>query len=327
MGMSESEIIALVREMACGPTAGVRVPIGDDAALFEFVGGSVLLTVDSVYEGVHFTLDAFGYSDVGWKAVAAGVSDIAAMGGEPSCLLLSLGFGSAPEPADVRSLLEGVIEMASSCNCALIGGDVCRSGAGLALTVTVAGTPPPSGVVLRSGARPGDLIGVTGGLGGSGAGLFVLEQGGDDLRSRFPGLVEAHLRPRPRVLAGGLLAAAGATAMEDVSDGLGPDLNHICDESGVGCEVESALVPVNEQVLTLASECGVDPLEWALGGGEDYELLFTAHPGHFDTAVNALALHGIPAARLGTVTEMERGRILVTGRGREELGGESFEHF
>ncbi len=327
MGMSEAEIIALIREMACEPAPGVSVPIGDDAALFEFAGGSVLLTVDSVYEGVHFTLVDFGYSDVGWKAVAAGVSDIAAMGGEPACVLLSLGFGAAPELADVRSLVAGVLEMASSCNCALIGGDVCHSGAGLALTVTVAGTPPAGGAVLRSGAHPGDVIGVTGELGASGAGLFVLGEKSDELRSRYPGLVEAHLRPRPRVLAGGLLAAAGVTAMEDVSDGLAPDLGHICDESRVGCEVEAALVPMSEEVLGLAAEVGRDPLEWALGGGEDYELLFTAHPGHFDTAVNALALHGIPAARLGTVTGDKRDRAIVTPTGREELRGTPYEHF
>lgn len=327
MGMSEGEIIALIREMASGAGPGVRVPIGDDAALFDFAGGSVLLTVDSIYEGVHFSLETFGYSDVGWKAVAAGVSDIAAMGGEPSCALLSLGFGAAPMQSDVCSLIGGVLEMAASCNLALIGGDVCRSGAGLALTVTVAGIPPSSGAVLRSGAHPGDVIGVTGQLGDSGAGLHVLREKNDDMRARFPGLVEAHLRPKPRVQAGVLLAAAGVSAMEDVSDGLAPDLGHICVESDAGCEVEAALIPVGEMARDLAAEAGIDPLEWALGGGEDYELIFTADPDDFEKAVDSLALHGVPAARVGAVTERQNGRVLITERGREELKGKAYEHF
>lgn len=327
MGMTEADIVAIIREMAGGPAPGLEVPIGDDAALFNFTGGSVLLTVDSIYEGVHFTLDSYGYSDVGWKAVAAGVSDIAAMGGEPSCVLLSLGFEKAPGLENLRSLIAGVLEAASTYDCPLVGGDVCRSGGGLSLGVTVAGAPGPGGVVLRSGARPGDLIGVTGSLGRSGAGLQILSSGTDELRAAFPKLVEAHLRPRPRVRAGHLLATAGASAMEDISDGLAADLGHICDESCVGCEVEAELLPLSEEVLRYSAETGADPLGFALGGGEEYELLFTAHPGHFDTAVNALTLHGIDATRIGTVLRDRSSRAVVTVEGRTELGGPAYEHF
>lgn len=327
MSLTESEIITLIREMAGEPGPEVEVAIGDDAALFHFTGGRVLLTTDSIYEGVHFSLDTFSLSDIGWKAVAAGISDIAAMGGEPSCVLLSLAYGRAPESEEVRALIGGVLEMSSSCNCALVGGDVCRSGAGLALTVTVAGTPSQGGPVLRGGANEGDRVGVTGALGDSGAGLFILNNSDDDLRARFPELVESHLRPRPRIQAGQLLAAAGVTAMEDVSDGLAPDLYHICAESEVGCEVEAELVPLSDELLALAGEVGAEPLSWALEGGEDYELIFTAHPGHFNKAINALALHGITAARIGTIKAAGAGCTLLTETGRTDLGGIGYDHF
>jgi thiamine-monophosphate kinase len=280
-----------------------------------------------MYEGVHFNLDNFNLSDVGWKAVAAGISDIAAMGGEPSCALLSLAFTTAPEPDEVRSLMGGVLEVANSCNCALIGGDVCRSGGGLALTVTVAGTAPPGGPVLRSGAREGDFIGVTGSLGDSAAGLYILKRADDDLRARYPTLLEAHLRPRPRIRAGCLLADAGATAMEDVSDGLAPDICHICDESGLGCEIEAGLLPLSDELGVLARETGTDPYAWALAGGEDYELIFTAPPDRFNEALGSLGDNGICAARIGTMREAGTGRVLVTDGGRKELGGLGYDHF
>lgn len=327
MGITEAEIIALIREMACGPYPGVQVPIGDDAAVFHFTDGSVLLSVDSFFEGVHFTLETYEYSNVGWKAVAASISDIAAMGGEPACALLSLAFGAPPELGDVRALAGGVLEACASNNCALIGGDVCRSGAGLALTVTVAGTPSAQGPVLRGGAQEGDVIGVTGTLGDSDAGLYILKSGRDDLRIRFPALVEAHLRPRAMVRAGQLLAAAGVTAMEDVSDGLAPDLLHICVESGVGCEVEAAMVPLGHEAVALAAETGMNALDWAVSGGEDFQLLFTSNPGHFDRAVTALALREIQAARIGRIVNKDEGYTIVTDGDLKELGGLGYDHF
>ena len=326
--LSEAEIIELIREMVPGYVPGAEVPIGDDAAAFHFTGDLVLLTTDSIYEGVHFNIPPFHVSDVGWKVMAAGVSDIAAMGGEPNCALLSLALHEPPGEADIRSLMSGVLEMLSSCNCALIGGDVCRSAGGLALTATVAGTPPPGGPVLRSGAGDGDIIGITGSVGESAAGLSVLKSGSDDLRARYPRVVEAHLRPTPRVQAGALLASCGASAMEDVSDGLAADLRHICDESGLGCEIEARLVPLADDLMALAEEVGEDPLGWALAGGEDYELLFTAPPGSFDEAVKCLVEHGTPARRLGVMRPAAEGRILVKDTGEKlELDGVGYDHF
>jgi len=327
LGLNEAEIIGLIREMTGVPLPGVEVTIGDDAALCNFTSGSVLLTVDSIFEGIHFTLETYGYSDVGWKAVTASVSDIAAMGGEPSCVLLSLALGAPPERDDIRALISGVLEACAASNCALVGGDVCRSGSGLALSVTVAGIPPAGGPVLRSGAQEGDVIGVTGPLGCSAAGLFILQSGRDDLKTRFPGLVEAHLRPVPQVHAGHLLATAGVTAMEDISDGLGADLLHICAESGVGCEVDASRVPLSDETRTLADESDFDPLEWALEGGEDFQLLFTSNPGHFDRAATVLALHEVTVSRIGSIIGEEKGCKLVDGDESTELGGLGYDHF
>lgn len=326
--LNEAGIIAVIREMAGGPFPGLEVPIGDDAAAFHFTGGTALLTVDSLYEGVHFNLDTHHLSDVGWKAAAAGVSDIAAMGGEPSCALLSIGFEAAPVEREVRDLLGGLLEMLSSCHCALAGGDVSRSMAGLSLTVTVAGTPPAGGPVPRGGALQGDVIGLTGYAGDSAAGLFLLERGPEGMRGKFPGLVEAHLRPRPGVREGRLLAAAGARAMEDTSDGLAADLGHICEESGLGCEIREDAVPLSEDLRRLAGEVGVEPIEWALSGGEDYELIFATPPGVFDESARSLGDHGIRVSRLGVMTGREGGCVLVArGGGMVDLEGGGFDHF
>ena len=326
--LSESEIIAIVREMTPADEPGVMVPVGDDAAQFHFSGGDVLLSTDSMYEGVHFDLDSCTLSDVGWKAMVAGVSDIGAMGGQPLCALLSVAFGEAPLRSEVVSLMDGVLEMLASCHCALVGGDVSRSVSGLSLTATVAGTPPPTGPVRRGGAARGDILGVTGTVGDSAAGLLILERGSDALRGGYPDLVEAHLRPRPRVLAGGILAAAGVSAMEDVSDGLAVDLSHICEESGLGCEIEEGLVPVSAEAVALGRELGVDPMDWALAGGEDYELVFTAPPGRFEKATRILGDHGIVAARVGVMKASEAGRVAIQSDGtRRELKGMGYEHF
>lgn len=326
-GLTEAEVIGVIRGMASGPLSGVRVPIGDDAALVSFARGDALLTVDSIYEGIHFNLDTHQLSDVGWKAVAAGVSDIAAMGGQACYALLSFGFDEPPAPEEVRGLTTGALEMLASCNCALVGGDVCRSRGGLAVTAAIAGTPPPGGPVLRSGARRGDAVCVTGDLGDSAAGLHILSRKDDALRAAFPRLVEAHLRPKPDVLAGELLASAGASAMEDVSDGLAADLRHICEESRVGAEVGEELIPMSAELVELARAEGVDPVEWAFAGGEDYGLLFTVAQRDLERAGEALRSHGIPYARLGTITG-EGGPVLLGKDGASrDLARGGFDHF
>lgn len=325
--IDEAGIIAVIRGMV-EQAPGVTVPIGDDAAGFRFSGEEVLLTTDSVYEGVHFRLEHFNLDDVGWKAAAAGVSDIAAMGGEPSCALVSLGLAGPPSIEQVKLLFGGLTGLLSLFDCPLVGGDVCRSGSGLSVTVTVAGEAGPGGPIRRGGSRVDDLIGVTGNLGDSIAGLFLLERGPDESAEEFPGLIRAHLRPVPQVEAGVALAGSGVTSMEDVSDGLALDLCHICDESGLGCEIRESSIPVSEELARLSENDGLDPIESALSGGEDYQLLFTVESGYIGRIQDDLTNRGIKVSLLGEMKEQVDGCRMVREDGDAvDLRGIGYDHF
>jgi len=220
--------------------------IGDDAAVVAAPAGPLLLAADAVVAGVHADLDAVGLDDLGWRAVVANVSDIAAMGGRPRHLLVSV---AAPPETELDLLFDGIDEAAREYGCEVVGGDLTNAPS-LIVAVSVTGTVPDGGApVLRSGARAGDDIYLTGPLGGAAASGW-------------------HARPRARVEEGERARVGGATAMIDVSDGLAADLNHLAESSGIGVDVAVADVPVAEGAT----------LEQALGGGEDYELVFTAPP-------------------------------------------------
>ena len=272
----EFATIAEISSLLAGPEDPSETWIGDDAAVVRAGSGWLLLAADTVVAGVHADLALTGLADLGWKAVAAAVSDIAAMGGDPGHCLVTV---SAPAGTDLVELYRGVAGASRHLDCPVVGGDLTGAGE-IVVTVAVTGScaEPP---VLRSGARPGDLIWVTGPLGASAAGLRLLQAGtgvpaesgagagsGPELRAT---LVAAHARPTALLRHGRAARRAGATAMIDVSDGLSSDLGHIARASGVGCRLES--VPVHPGA-TLAE---------ALGGGEDYALVFCA-PGSADLA-------------------------------------------
>lgn len=216
--------------------------------------------------GVHADLDLVGVDDLGWKAMAANLSDIAAVGGRPTHALVTV-VGPLAD-LDVELLYDGILGASEAYGCPVVGGDL-SSAPTLVVAVAVAGDggepdPPP---VLRSGALPGDLLWVTGPLGSSAAGLALLQV---ERAAEAPDLALAHRRPRPRLAEGAVARSAGATAMIDVSDGLASDLRHLADESEVGVVVEH--VPVALGVSRVSD----DPEAMALGGGEDYELVFSA---------------------------------------------------
>lgn len=255
-------------------TDGVLVGPGDDAALLSG-GPEVLATADLLVEGSHFDLAFSSPADVGWKALAVNVSDIAAMGGTPRYALVSLGLPEDGEDV-ADALYRGLAEAAAAFGVGVAGGDVVRSDV-LLVGVAALGDPPPGGPVLRSGARPGDVACVTGTLGGAAAGLALLRAATTDpealaLLDRCPSLVEAHRRGRARVAEGRAAAAAGAHAMIDVSDGLALDLSRVCEASGVGVEVRAADLPLAPGVADVAAWLGEDPARIGLGGGDDYEL-------------------------------------------------------
>lgn len=254
----EFGVIDRLRRLLPGPPAG-ETWIGDDAAVVMPPRGGLVLTSDAVVAGVHADLGLVGLDDLGWKAMSVSVSDIAAMGCVPLYALVSV---CGPPDTDIDLLYQGVSQAVEAYGCPVVGGDLASSGQ-LTVTVAVAGETGHRTPVLRSGALPGDRVFVTGRLGASAAGLRLLRAGSDDP------VTMRHRRPVARVAEGRAARAAGATAMVDVSDGLAADIGHLADASGVGFALD--FVPIAPRAT---------PQE-ALGGGEDYELVFTAtNPGH-----------------------------------------------
>jgi thiamine-monophosphate kinase len=285
--MGELELITAIKA-ALGPSPPrVLTGPGDDASVVR--ADAVLVTsTDTVVDGVHFSLSTHSPADVGHKALATALSDIAAMGAGPGeayvALVMPPGFSGALE------LVGAMRELAARHGVAMAGGDVV-SGPLLAVTVTVTGwSGAADRLAYRSGARPGDIVGVTGELGGSGAGLKLLESG--DSSPQREALVTRHRRPEPLLATGLALAAAGVSAMIDVSDGVATDAGHLAAASGVLIEVRLADLPV---------AAGVESATFAATAGDDYELLFTALPGRRGAIERAAAATGTRVSWLGDV--------------------------
>ena len=278
----EFELIEKIKALSSG-SEGVTVGIGDDAAVLD-PGRFDLVTTDTLVEGVHFDLSYFTPFDVGWKAVAVSLSDIAAMGGGPGVLFLNLAIPRGSNEALLDGLLDGMSQalkelVPRSFQVCIGGGDTTSTRSDLVVTTTLLGESSPAGPQLRSGAVPGDRVVVLGPLGLSAAGLDLLSRGDRDAIESFPALSAAHLRPRPRVYEGGVLGLYGIpSAMLDVSDGFLQDLSHILSASGVGASIESHGLPRHEELERYAQRRGVPELDWILSGGEDFELLFTVPP-------------------------------------------------
>jgi thiamine-monophosphate kinase len=274
--LGEFELIAALRERLPQTAPRLRLGSGDDAAV-TVPGGATATSVDALVEGVHFRLGAgFEPADVGAKALATALSDLAAMGAEPGEAYVVLGVPPELGEPELLGLADGLAAVAAATGTAIAGGDVTRSPV-LSLAVTVVGhAPRPELLVSRGGARPGDLLVVTGELGGAAAGLLLLER--PELGDAVAGetaerLRRRQLRPTPRLRAGAALAAAGASAMIDLSDGLAGDAAHISAQSGVGLAIDATAVPLAKGLAEVAAAAGRDPLELAASGGEDYELL------------------------------------------------------
>lgn len=310
--MRESEVIDRISGLLPPAPHEVVVPVGDDCAVLRFGEKMWVAASDMLVSGHHFK----GWAtpeDVGYKAVAVNVSDVAAMGGTPRFVLVS---GAAPGPETAFRLFEGAMEACREFGVYPIGGDTTRAGA-ITVDVAILGelSSPP---VLRSGARGGDLLAVTGELGASAAGLLALEEGG----AGWERLVRRHLRPEPRVEAGFAAAGLGVGAMMDLSDGLASDARRVCGRSGVGCRVDLDLLPVADDTRGFVSSLGRDPGELAATGGEDYELLISAPAAVLDALARSV---GVPVTVVGEVTP---GPGAVFHRGGEPVGELSgWDHF
>jgi thiamine-monophosphate kinase len=308
--MGEFELLARIRERLAEPSGRLRVGSGDDAAV-TVPGGATATSVDAVIEGVHFQRRSSSLEQVGGKALAVALSDLAAMGAEPGEAYVVLGIPSDLDEDDCLELLDGIERVAAETGTALAGGDLTRAPA-LTLAMTVVGhAEGPEDFVTRAEAQPGDVLVVTGELGGAAAGLLLLEHEPTvDART----LIGRQLEPRPRLQAGRALAEAGATAMIDLSDGLGGDARHLAEASGVSIQIDATALPLAVGLAEVARAAGRDPLELAVSGGEDYELLAALPVDKLPAAAKATAEHG-GLTRIGVVGTGEGVEIRLPGGG------------
>ena len=315
--VGELKLIELVRARV-GVAHGTEVWAGDDTAVLTPQSPALLLTTDLLVEGIDFDAAYCNGGDVGWKALAASASDIAAMCGRPSHAVVALGLPAATSLQWVDQFLDGLLDAAGRWAVAIVGGDI-SAAQEITVTVSMVGRPRSGSAVLRSGARPGDSICVTGALGGAAAGLFAL-------RSRMPQtepvdrLIGRQLRPTARVAEAAILAGFEISAMIDVSDGLAVDLEHLLDASDVGCNVDPGLVPVDPDISAVE---GPNPFELAVTGGEDFELLFTIQEDQVEAAADALGATGTPLTAIGIVTSTGR---RIGERSLDEWRQQGWEH-
>ena len=400
-------------------SAGVVLGIGDDAAVILPPRGKLLAACDMLVEGVHFEREYISPWQLGWKALAVNISDIAAMGGVPLFALTSMGLAGWADDAYVEGVYKGILDIARQFGVQLVGGDIVSSPKAMVLNIAILGSADSP--VTRRGAAPGHLIAVTGPLGRSAAGLAYLRkfgrkdgptriyseaarqaaqsigqagvqpgqsehpvqpgrssqsgQSGESSQSGQSGespqsgqpeqrvqpeqpgmqarpspdlagagasspnlesgtdwideLIKAHLEPVPRVREGCVLASTGVvSAMMDISDGLAGDIHHIARESKVGAAIREAVVPIGESTLLAAKLLGCDPLEWALSGGEDFELVFTFPPEFADTVRDALSNVGGTMHIVGHITLETEGVVLVGSDGaKRTLVTRGYDHF
>jgi len=317
---AEFDLIAILRDRCAIARADVRLGIGDDAAILAPPAGhELVVATDTLVAGVHFP-QSTRPEDIGWKALAVNLSDLAAMGATPAWALLALTLPAA-ERAFVERFADGFAELAAQHHVALIGGDTTRGA--LTISVTVLGFAPPAQALRRDGAHAGDLVFVTGTLGDAAAGLRCLDKNAA-ARGMCETLIARLDRPTPRIAAGVVLRGV-ASACIDVSDGLLADLGHVAARSGVGIEITAATLPASSALLQSVEE----PLRLALQatGGDDYELAFTLAPEHAGAVANDLARIGCGATRIGRVVDGGGVRLLDDAGNEIALAQQGWEHF
>lgn len=295
--------------------------IGDDTAALQIGEQTLLWTADMLLEGVHFRLDWIDPASLGWKSLAVNLSDIAATGGTPVGALLSLALPAECTGAWLDAFVDGLAECARAYGVALLGGDTNRAEQvviDVSVLGVVAGRPVP-----RSGARPGDWLLVTGALGGSRAGLHALMAGEESAIDLTP-----HFRPIPRLQVGARARELGATAMMDLSDGLAADLPKLLRASGVGAVVYAAQVPVHPAAAHWAQAHGLDPVAFAIAGGEDYELLIAAPPSAAQQMLKCIpAKTGVSLTHIGEVIAAQEVWLQRTDGRRESFAIGGWDHF
>lgn len=326
--MGELELIRKIRKAVGEPAPGTRIGIGDDAAVLDAPGELQVFTCDAFVEGVHFDRAFASLREIGSKCMVSTMSDVAAMGGFPGQAVIALCIPPGSSEEDVVELYRGMLEACSRHGGEIVGGDVVSSVEGMVVSIALLGAVGRERVVARRGAVVGDAVVVTGSLGGSAAGLAALSRGMPD----DPEVSEAkrrHLSPWPRLAeAQALIDVATPHAMIDVSDGLSTDVMHVAEESRVGIVLEETQIPVAPFAVAIAERVGLDPLEMALGSGEEFELLVALPPSEVERAAEHLAAAtGTCLTRIGEVVDEASGCALRRAGGAvEPLARTGYEH-
>jgi thiamine-monophosphate kinase len=307
--------------------AWVEVGPGDDAAVVKPPRGRrEVLTTDALVDGVHFDQAFVPPGAIGHRALAVNLSDLAAMGAEPRAALLSLALPGGFAVASLDALVDGFLRHASAHRTTLLGGNVTQTPGPLVINVTAIGAVRPHGALTRAGARPGDEIYLTGAVGDAAAGLAMLRASAAEATAESA-CAGRYLRPEPRVRAGLQLAHHGAaSSCVDLSDGLADGLRQLARASGVGVEVEAGALPISDEARAWHAAAGTDPLAAALGGGDDYELLFTVPPSEQQRLEARAAGLDVVVTRIGRVEE-GAGASLSDGGALRDIGGFGHDHF
>jgi len=321
------ERLAAVLGRGSARADGLAIGIGDDAAVWVQDRAAIVATTDMLIEGVHFDLALTSWRDLGWKALAVNLSDIAAMGATPKWALVGLGLRPDIRVEDVEALYEGMKSLADSAGCTVVGGDTVAAPREAVISVTALGAVPADEqetLLRRSGGRAGDVVAVTGVLGASAAGLFALQHPDSAPAKARERLAREHYRPQPQLAAGALLRAVGVRCAMDVSDGLLADLEKLCAASRVGAQVAAERLPLHAEAVAAYP---AQALGWAASGGEDYQLLFCAPPPVMERALGALREHGIRGTEIGQLVDGAGARLIDRNGTDVRLASGGWDHF
>jgi thiamine-monophosphate kinase len=318
--LGEFGLIDLLAKMVGGGDERLLIGIGDDAAAWQGDESIQLASVDSFIQGVHFTPETTPWSDVGGKALAVNISDIAAMGGIPRYALVSLALPDDSEVEDVAALYNGMLKVSKQYGVSIVGGDISKAPL-VAVTITILGSSPTKRILTRSSAKAGEIVAVTGSLGAAAAGMELLKGKRKLDPEAETRLKDAFLHPTPHIAEGLLLVEQGVKTAIDISDGLVADLNQICKASQVGARIEVERVPIEPTVKTAFAE---GAMELALSGGEDYELIFTASSEIIERVKKAAS---VPVTAIGEIVA-GKGVTLTDKQGKPfALKKAGWEHF
>jgi len=308
---------------------GVIKGIGDDCAVIQVQDDEYLLvTTDLLLEKVHFLMDWAAPEIIGARALTANLSDIAACGGNPRDVFLSLAIPYKMEVEWLDAFYRGLTELARQYKVNVLGGDTTSSKTDFVISIAVTGLVPSDQVLLRHTAKEGDIIILTGSTGLSRAGCDILIEGLDLKTEAAIAAIEAHLKPRPHIAEGRMLATSGAcTAAIDVSDGISSDLKHLCQDSGLGAILYETRIPVASELTQLGKVLGKDPLDWVLNGGEDYVLLAAITPSELQSVIEEAEKKDWKFYPIGEFVAGRKMQLLRGDGKTQEIAPAGWDHF